>query len=92
MASDGHGTTVPSGTQSLVANVPTPILATPNSGYVFNEWGAVGDAYIESQPQHLLQLRSQMRMTQLRHILLRFRRRLSQVSYLIRRRAIYVNL
>jgi hypothetical protein len=48
MANDGHGTTVPSGTQSVTANVPTAISATPDSGYAFDEWGATGNAYIES--------------------------------------------
>lgn len=38
MTNDGHGATTPSGSVIVVRGTPSPITATPASGYVFSRW------------------------------------------------------
>ena len=44
VASDGNGSVTPSGTQSVLSYVSTPISADPGADYVFDHWSAAGDA------------------------------------------------
>ena len=48
VTSDGNGSVTPSGTQSVLSYVSTPISADPGADYVFDHWSAAGDAQIAS--------------------------------------------